>query len=204
MKKLGFLAVLLGCLLFTGVAFAQQGDAMFSLSTVGTPSNNGCQISSLYGIACPESGGLYTGVGADVIFHRRMGVGFDIDWRATQGYYGGSGGEPYRPIQFDFNGVYQPKLGKKLGADVFGGIGWQSTRFYTNQYSCGYFSGCINYNTSTHFLIDAGVGLRYYVWGHFFVRPEARYYYVNNNTNDFTSNNLFRVGASIGYTIGPD
>jgi len=36
------------------------------------------------------------------------------------------------------------------------------------------------------------------------VRPEVRYYYINNNTSDFTSNNVFRAGASIGYTIGPE
>lgn len=206
MRKLAFLAALSACFLFTGAAFAQQGDAMFNFSTLMTPNNNGCTFSftSQFGASCPESGGLYTGVGADVIFHRRVGIGFDVNWRASQGGYGGAGGEPYRPILWDFNGIYQPRLGKKLGADLFAGAGWQSTRFYTSGYTCGYFSGCINYNTSNHFLIDAGVGIRYYVWGHFFVRPEARYYYVNNNTNDFTSNNLFKVGASIGYTIGPE
>ena len=55
-----------------------------------------------------------------------------------------------------------------------------------------------------HFLVDAGAGIRYYVWGHVFVRPEVHYYHIMNNSDFFSSGNIFRVGASIGYTIGPD
>ena len=205
LRKLAFLAAVFACFLFTNVAFAQQGDAMFGFGTVMAPGNSGCSFDTSVGyFTCPETGGLYTNISADVIFHRRMGIGFDADWRASQGAYGGNGGQPYRPIIFDFNGVYQPRLSKKVGADLFAGIGWQSTRFYTGNYVCSFVS-CINYNSSNHFLIDIGGGLRYYVWNHFFVRPEAHYYYIHNNNVDFSTNNILRVGASIGYTIGgPD
>jgi hypothetical protein len=37
-----------------------------------------------------------------------------------------------------------------------------------------------------------------------FLRPEVRYYHIVNNGDNFTSDNVFRVGASIGYTIGPE
>lgn len=142
-------------------------------------------------------------VGGDVIFHKRLGFGFDAAWRSSQGNYGGLG-IPYRPILFDFNGVYQPRISKKAGLDLFGGIGWQSTRYYglTNTFACFQLGQC--YQSSNHFLVDVGAGVRYYVWGHVFVRPEARYYKVFNNSSDFTSGNILRVGASIGYTIGPD
>jgi hypothetical protein len=112
---------------------------------------------------------------------------------------------------FTFNGVYQPRLSKKAGLDLFGGIGWQSTRFYaySNTTDCIYFSKC--YTSSNHFLVDVGAGIRYYVWGHMFLRPEVRLFHILNNTDTsnangfgFTSNNVVRVGASIGYTIGPD
>jgi hypothetical protein len=204
LRKLAFLAVVFACFLFTNVAFAQQGDAMIGFGTVMAPGNSGCTFNSSVGYAtCPETGGLFTNVSADVIFHRRMGIGFDADWRTSQGAYGGSGGQPYRPILFDFNGVYQPRLSKKVGADLFAGIGWQSTRFYSGNYTCSFVS-CINYSSSNHFLVDIGGGLRYYVWNHVFVRPEAHYYYIHNNDVDFSTNNILRVGASIGYTIGPD
>jgi hypothetical protein len=143
-------------------------------------------------------------LGADVILHKRIGFGFDANWRASQGEYGGSGGQPFRPILFDFNAIYQPRLGKKAGLDFMGGIGWQSTRFYgyTPTSNCVYFGQC--YLSSNHFLVDVGAGIRYYFWGHVFVRPEIRYYKVHNNEADFTSGNLVHVGASIGYTIGPE
>src|SRR5580658_1139101 len=138
---------------------------------------------------------------ADVIFHKRFGIGFDATWRGGQGNFDGLG-EPYRPILFDFNGVYQPRLGKKTGLDLMGGVGWQTTRFYGYQptSSCVYFGAC--YNSSNHFLVDVGAGLRYYVWGHVFVRPEVRYFHVLNNSDVYTSGDILRVGASIGYTIG--
>jgi hypothetical protein len=56
--------------------------------------------------------------------------------------------------------------------------------------------------SSTHLLGHVAGGVRYYFWRHFFVRPEAHYYFVINNF-EFHSDNVFRLGASIGYTIGP-
>lgn len=202
LRKLAFLATAVSFLLLASFACAQQGDAMIGFGTVTSPSNNGC---GFYGGAgnyvCPEKGGLYVNVGGDIIFHRRYGAGFDVAWRGGQGNYQGTG-QPYRPILFDFNGVYQPRISKKLGADLMAGVGWQSTRFYglVDNTNCLAFGAC--YTSSNHFLIDAGAGVRYYFWHAVFVRPEFRYYYVNNNTSDFSSNSVIRVGASIGYTIG--
>lgn len=204
MRKLGILATVFAVLSLASLASAQQGDAFLGFGTLLSSGSCGSSSTSLNGILCPQKGGLYPNVGADVIFHKRFGAGFDIAWRGGQGQYGYTGGQPYRPILFAFNGVYQPRIGKKLGADLLGGIGWQSTRYYgyQNTVSCIYFYAC--YTSSNHFLINVGAGLRYYFFGHAFIRPEFRYYYINNNTADFTSSNVFRVGASIGYTIGPD
>ena len=202
MRKLTLLTAVFSLLFLANLASAQQADAMLGFGTVTSPSAASCGTQSS-GFICPEKGGLYPNISADVIFHRRVGFGFDAVWRGSQGNYGGLG-IPYRPIIFDFNGVFQPRLGKKVGADLMAGIGWQSTRFYgfTPTFSCESLGAC--YTSSNHFLVDIGGGLRYYVWGHVFVRPEAHYYHIVNNTADFTSNNVIRVGASIGYTIGPE
>jgi len=202
LRKLAFLATIFAFFALPNLAAAQQGDAMIGFGTIVSPGAGAC--GSTVNFTCPETGGLYINLGADVIFHRRMGFGFDAAWKASQGSYGGVGGQPYRPILFDFNGDYQPKLSKKVGADLFGGIGWQSTRFYGYQptSNCVYFGAC--YQSSNHFLVDLGAGIRYYAYGHVFVRPEIRYYKIFNNTVDFTSGNVIRVGASIGYTIGPE
>lgn len=198
MRKLTLLAVVFSFVCIASLASAQQGDAYFGFGTLTSPGAPACNIAFL----CPEKGGLYPNVGGDVIFHRRIGFGADVSWKGGQGAYGASGGQPFRPILVDFNGVYQPRLSKKAGLDLSAGIGFQSTRFYGYQPTtgCVYFGAC--YTSSNHFLVDLGGGVRYYVWGHVFVRPEVHYYKVFNNTVDFSSDNLVRLGASIGYTIG--
>lgn len=202
MRKFAFLATVVAFISLVNFASAQQADAMLGFGTLLSPGADACGASSSVNLTCPERGGLYTNISADVILHRRVGFGFDATWRSLGNFAGL--GQAYRPILFDFNGVYQPKLGKKVGADLFGGIGWQTTRFYSYQptYSCYAFGAC--YNSANHFLVDLGAGIRYYVWGHVFVRPEARYYHILNNGDFFSSDNVIRVGASIGYTIGPD
>ena len=202
MRKSALLAVVLAVFAFGSLASAQQGDAYIGAGTLLSPGADPCPGTG-GNFACPEKGGTYLNLGGDVIFRHRIGAAFDVNWKASQGDYGGLG-IPYRPLLFDFNGVYQPRINKKAGLDLFGGIGWQSTRFYGYQptTNCYYFGAC--YTSSNHFLVDVGAGLRYYVWGHMFVRPEFRYYHVTNNDDVFTSPHLIHVGASIGYTIGPD
>lgn len=199
MRKLTLLAVIGGSFFLACLAQAQQADAMLGFGT--TMASGSCNTTTGF---CPEKGGLYPSISADVIFHKRIGFNFEASWKATQGAYGGPGGQPFRPILFDFNGLYQPRLSKKVGADLMAGVGWQSTRFYGFQQNgnCLYFGAC--YTSSNHFLIDVGAGVRYYVRGHIFVRPEIHYYNILNNTDVFSNTSLFRVGASIGYTIGPD
>lgn len=152
-----------------------------------------------------EKGGTYVGISADYIrFKHRLGFNVETAWRYHRVDYPGNG-EIYRPILTDFNALFQPRLNKKVGLDLLGGIGVASTRFQVpNAASCGSPSGgCILYNSSNHFMEDLGGGIRYYVWHrlpHIFVRPEVHYYHIQNNV-EFNSNNVFRVGASIGYTI---
>lgn len=200
MRKTALLAVITGLFFLASFAQAQQADAMFGGSTIMAPGTSSCPPT---GGSCfvPEKGGFYPSISADVIFHKRIGFNFETAWKGGQGDYAGLG-IPFRPILFDFNGMYQPRLSKKVGLDLMAGVGWQSTRFYGYQptSSCVYFGAC--YSSSNHFLIDVGGGIRYYVWGHFFVRPEGHYYHVVNNTADFSNNDIIRVGASIGYTIG--
>jgi hypothetical protein len=203
LRKFAFFATSVAVLAFASLASAQQGDAYIGAGTLVSPGSSACGTQSNGAFLCPEKGGTYLNLGADVIFKGRIGAAFDVNWKASQGNFGGLG-IPYRPLLFTFNGVYQPKLSKKAGVDLFGGIGWQSTRFYGYQptSNCVYFGAC--YTSSNHFVLDAGAGIRYYVWGHMFVRPEVRFFHILNNSDNFNSGNVMRLGASIGYTIGPD
>jgi len=196
LRKLALLASISGFLFLAQFASAQQGDIMFGGGTVLSPSSSNSDA------APSEGGGTYLNVSGDVVgFRRRIGFNFETAWRATQATYFLP--ETYRPILTDFNALYQPRLGKKVGLDLMGGIGIAATRFYLPQITSCSFTGCINYTSSDHFMEHLGGGLRYYVWHHVFVRPEIHYYHVENNV-EFNSGNLIRVGASVGYTIGPD
>ena len=204
MRKLAILAPICAFLFFAQFASAQQGDIMFGGGTLLSPNPSS---SSLAAGNISEKGGTYLSIAGDVVLKRRVGFMIETSWRASQASYFSY--ETYRPILTDFNAIYQPRIGKKAGLDLFAGIGIDSTRFYQPYATqCSYFSGCINYNTEDHFMEHLGGGIRYYVWHHVFVRPEIHYYHIHGNTDissgGFTSNNLYRAGASIGYTIGPD
>jgi len=216
LRKSAILFTAIALLALCSLASAQQGDAYIGGGTLlsSSPSSSAiilgnCTANSSGNLICPEKGGTYLNLGADVIFKSRLGAAFDVNWKAGQGNFAGLG-LPYRPLLFTFNGVFQPRLGKKAGIDLFGGVGWQTTRLYQyqNNFNCNVYGAC--YSSANHFLVDVGGGIRYYFWGHMFIRPEARLFHVLNNSDTsgngigFTSGNIIRVGASIGYTIGPE
>ena len=198
MRKLAILASVCTLFFFAQFAFAQQGDIMIGGGTLLSSNPNNGNVNP------SEKGGAYINIDGDVVgFKKHFGINIGTAWRASQGNYAGQDAN-FRPILTDFNALYQPRLGKKLGLDLFGGIGIASTRFYYPEIvNCG-IGGCINYQSSNHFMEDLGGGIRYYVWHHAFVRPEVHYYHIQSNTDEFSSNNVVRVGASIGYTIGRD
>ena len=198
MRKLAFFVIVCAFSLVTSLASAQQADVALGFGTMMSPGSSSCSALTL---VCPEKGGLYPTIGADVIFHRRIGFAYDVTWRGGQAY-NATQEQYFRPIINDFNAVYEPRIGKKIGLDLVAGIGFQDTRYYgyTDSSSCYILGAC--FTSSFHFLTDVGGGVRYYFWHHAFIRPEVRYYWINNNTSEFSSGNLLRVGGSIGYTIG--
>jgi hypothetical protein len=176
-------------------AYGQQMDFAFGLSTVTAPSYN-----NVYATYPPQSltGGLYPSISGDFLLKKHIGVLGEISWKGSQGLYNGY--QPYRPIFWDFDGMYLRDISKRMTAELSAGIGAESTRFYTNYYTCN-FAGCTPYQTSTHFMGQFGAGLKLYARGAFFVRPEVHFYLVNNNV-EYTSSRVLRYGASIGYTFG--
>jgi hypothetical protein len=198
LKKLGFAITASLILMLTAAAHGQQMDFAFGLSTINAPSYTASTSSSAFP-AVSLTGGAYPSISGDFLLHKNYGVMGEISWKGSQGIYDGY--QPFRPIFWDFNGVYMPKLSKRAAAELSAGIGAESIRFYNNFYTCGYISGCTNYTTNTHFLGQFGAGLKLYARGGLFIRPEVHLYLVNNNI-EFTSSRVVRYGASIGYTFG--
>jgi hypothetical protein len=182
-------------LLLAGVASAQQIDFGFGVGTISAPSASSAP--SLNQPPVSLKGGAYPAFSGDVLFFKHMGIGGNIAWRASQA--SPNGAQPYRPILWDIDGMWVPPLGKHAAAEFSAGIGAESTRFY-GTLNCNYFS-CTNYVTSSHFMGQFGAGLKVYVHGGFYVKPEAHLYLVNNNV-EYSSAHAVRYGGTIGYTFG--
>ena len=204
MRKLGFFALVFSFFTLANLASAQQADAMLGFGTVVATGSTGtsCVLTFTSNCVGKETGGLYTTISGDVIFHKHIGFNIEGNWRTKQALDLANGGQYYRPILFDFNGDYQPRITKKVGVDLLGGVGWQTTRFYAynNSSNCLVFGSC--YTSNNHFLVHFGGGIRYYFFGNGFIRPEVHFYHIMNNTDVFNNTNVIRVGASIGYTVG--
>ena len=202
MRKLLVFLALASALLLSSSLQAQEFDAAFGFGTVKAPaasSNSNGSFPSL-------SGGLYPSFSGMVRLKHHVGFGGEIAWRARQSSYGGFNAsafvfQPYRPLFYDFNVVYGKTFQKKVGGDVMAGIGGEDLRFYTPYVTCG-FTSCTNYVSSNHFAFHIGADLRYYFWGHAFIRPEAHYYVVHNNA-EFNNVNASRFAVSIGYSFMP-
>jgi hypothetical protein len=188
--------VISASMLLAGTVFAQnqKGDIALGFgSLLSTPS---AQATGNY---APQSigGGLYTTFSANFLLRHNLGVSGELSWRDSRNLY--EGYEPFRPLFYDFNGLYARRVGKYLGVEAMGGIGAASTRFYSGAYNCNFVT-CTDYVSSTHFMGHIGGGVKLYVHGNFFIRPEAHLYLIHNN-NEFSSGRAERVGASIGYTF---
>ena len=181
------------------LAHAQQFDVALGASTLISTKNT----TASQGYLPPaEKAGIYPSVSVDRIFKNRFGYNAEVAFRYKQGIFNNY--QQFRPVLYDFNAVFAPRLAKKTSADLMAGVGGQTVLFYNPYGNCPYSSGCTTHLDSNHFLLHMGGGIQYRVWRNFFVRPEAHFYRIVNNTIDFHSDNVLRVGASVGYTFHTD
>ena len=189
---------LLACLFvaLASLARAQQIDLAGGASTLWS---TGSLSASEAFIPPALKSGTYANGSLQYLGERRLGLNLEGAARVKEGLYNGY--QFYRPILYDANAVYARRMTPKIRADLMAGVGGETLLFY-NTTNCTYGNGCrVNVN-NTHFLMHFGVGLRYYFWRTFFIRPEGHYYLIPNNF-EFNSDHVFRMGASIGHTFGP-
>jgi hypothetical protein len=194
MKKVVIFAALGLALMAAARAYGQQLDAAAGVATILAPASTDTLQSM--------KGGAYPVVTADFLVKRNFGIGGEVTWRGSQAQNYLGAYYPYRPIFWDFDGVWAPRVNRHLSGEFLAGIGGVSTRFY-NSIICNYYGYCVNYSTSTHFLGSFGAGLRYYFHRNAFLRPEARLYLVGSN-EEFSSSYAGRVGITLGYSFGRD
>jgi len=181
---------------FATFAHSQQIDVALGAGSLISSKNS--TASQTY-LAPPEKGGTYASFSFDRIYANRFGFSAEGSWRVKQTLYNYF--QQYRPVLYDFNAVFAPRLGKKTSAILMAGAGGQTVLFYRPYGGCYYASGCVTHLNSNHVLLHVGGGINYAVWRHVFVRPEAHYYRIVNNTDVFHSDNVLRLSVSVGYTF---
>ena len=187
---------------FSNFAQAQKIDVAFGISTIDAPGSCGLNCSSPY---VPQSltGGAYPGFSGDVLFWHNLGFGAEVFWRASQSDNYLDSGFNFRPVFYNFNAVYSAKIVPRVAVELVGGIGGSDTHILACNLSfspTGCTGGTSEIASSNHFDADFGGGLKLYVRGGLFVRPEARFYIIHNET-DYSSNHATRLGVSVGYTF---
>jgi len=194
-------------LLFGAVKFAdaQNGSVYFGLgSAYDSAAVN--VTNPFTGVTAngPTLGGVFLTIGGDLMVKPKLGFGAEFSFRGNQGGYAGLN---YRPLFYDFNAVYQPlgNTSNRIVPELQGGLGGVDLKFYYPQSYCDQFAGCSNYNSylesSHHFQVHFGGGVRVYVKGGIFVRPQVDVHWVNNFFQ-FGSNWVPEYSASVGYTFG--
>jgi len=182
--------------LFASFAYAQQTDFAIGGSTVWSSKN---KTASEAFLPPAEKGGTYPSFTFQHLNERNFGFSIEGAFRYKEGVYNNF--QYFRPIFYDVNGVYSRRLAPKTHGDFIGGVGGETLIFYAPG-NCGLNGGgCRAYVNSSHFLMHLEFGIRYYAWRNIFVRPEVHYYFIPNNFQ-FHSDNVFRYGASVGYTFG--
>ncbi|HTW58440.1 MAG TPA: hypothetical protein VMD99_09925 [Terriglobales bacterium] len=182
---------------FAGAQQVSQIDIAAGGSTMFSPSY---YSSSVAFVPPPLEGAVYPSFSADVLLDNHFGFNAEGMFRYHQGLYAGY--QKFRPIFYDVNGVYTRKVAAKTTVDFMAGLGGESLLFYNVFGSCP--SGaCRASISSNHLLLHAEFDMRYYFWRkrNLFIRPEAHFYRIVDNT-EFSSGNILRLGASIGYTFG--
>lgn len=180
---------------FTNIARSQQIDAAVGGGSIFAPAG-----STATGDHQPQSlgGAAYATGSVDYLFFRKViGVQVEAAVREDTGTYAQYFlNIPFRPMFFDGNAIWTRQFTKRIGVEAVGGAGVLNTRFQT-QPDC---TSTKCFASSTHLMGDVGGGIKLYAWRRLFIRPEARLYLINNNT-EFSSGHALRYGFSIGYTF---
>lgn len=190
--------------LFTAFAEAQPRlDFYFGMGTARDESSLAYYDllgTGIYSLSPPLDGTFGTFGGA-IMLRPSLGFGAEVKLRFRQGDYGGAG---YRPVFYDFNGIWTPRLGKYLMPEFQGGLGALHMRFYdpTSLYY-DYYSGRFTtyIGSFNHLQLHAGAGLRIYIKPQIFLRPQVDYHWVRNNPW-FKENWIPAYTLSIGYSLG--
>ncbi len=184
---------------FADFALAQTIDVSAGIAAIDAPGTRVADNISHQPLSL--TGGAYLVISGDYLFfHKTIGVEGEFVRRQAEDQ-DPVNFLPYRPLFYDANAIWTKKFFKRFSAELEGGAGVETTRFYTA--GCGSSGNC--YVNKNHFMGDVGAGIKIYplqrsIFHHIFIRPEGRYYFIRA-AQEFSSDHAIRFGASIGYSF---
>lgn len=185
-------------------ASAQRFDGYFGMGTTRVDALDVAYVDDNTGelINSPAMTGVFGTVGGALMLNPHFGVGAQVSFRFAQGDYLGFG---YRPIFYDFNGIWTPQIHsieKVVVPEFQGGFGGVNLRFYDPaNYYYDYNSGrYTNFaGSSNHLQLHAAAGVRFKIRPRIWIRPMVDYRWVRN-LNEFGNNNVFSYSLAIGFS----
>lgn len=217
MFKFKFIArmapLLLLPLLFGGMTLAKaQSVSAFLGFGAATDSSNGQQLEPAgSGFAtsdiAPKLTGTFGTFGADFMWKPTLGFGGEYSWRLSQEPFAPQEGVTLRPAFYDFNVIWHPiGKGSRVVPEIQGGIGGANIKFYetgtecvANNIGCETLSQYLD--SSNHFQIHFSGGVRLYVKGGLYIRPQVDVHWVDHFV-EFGSDWVPEYTVAVGYTFG--
>jgi hypothetical protein len=197
-------------------AHAQRVSAYFGLGSAkdraGTTSNgtNTCPTGQLFdGLICepgPTIGGLFGTFGVDVRFKRHLGINAEYAFHFKQEPFLPLDSLNMRPAFYDVNVMWMRVAGNRIAPLLEGGAG--GARLGLRSTSTTPITGITNLSSfpagsrPNHAQLHFGAGLKFYVKGNIFVKPQFDLHYVFNFTDQFGRNLVPQYSGSVGYTFG--
>ena len=186
------------------VANAQGLSAYFGLGSATDSANH--QTLDSFGDVGPKMGGVFGTVGADFMVRPNFGLGAEYSFRGTQDDYAPQVGVKYRPVFYDFNGIWHPVASKsRVVPEIQAGVGGANLKFYENATQCAIAGVCTTLNqyiaSSNHFQLHVSGGVRLYVTPSVYIRPQFDAHWVNN-FQEFGRSWVPQYSVAVGYTFG--
>jgi hypothetical protein len=216
------LLLLIALLASVNYASAQGFSAYFGLGTATDSPGTSRNVPALGGLSCPPGqifddingacerapsmGGVFGVFGADFMIKPHLGVNGEYAFRFAQANYLPLAGIKDRPAFYDFNAVYQPlSVGRRIVPVIEGGLGGAKVSLYFSQTGC-VTSICqtqsVRFASANHFQLHAAVGVKLYVKGNIFIKPQFDFHWVHNLNQQFGRNTVPQYTVAVGYSFG--
>ena len=203
--------LLLSMLLWGSLSFvrAQSFSPYLGLGSardkVGTSA--GCPTGQLFdGVICepgPALRGLFGVFGLDFMFKPHLGVNGEYAFRLSRAPFLPDDGLSMRPALYDANAVWQPG-GTRFVPVLEGGLGAFRLAPHFTQASITGITSTSGFpaGRTNHFQLHGGIGVKIYVRGNLFVKPQFDLHEVLHLKDQFGRTLILQYTGSVGYTFG--